>query len=139
MADTIKLEIVTPEKYVVSEDAQIVVAPGSMGEFGVLEGHTPFMSGLKIGTVRYKDAGGTEHFVFVSGGFAEALPGKVTILAETAERRRDIDLERAKSAFLRAKQRLEEAAKLDNLEYTRLKAELERQLHRIRTAGGTIQ
>jgi F-type H+-transporting ATPase subunit epsilon len=92
MAGNIRLEIVTPQKSVVSEDAQIVVAPGTLGEFGVLVGHTPFLSTLKVGTLRYTDAKGNEHYVFVSGGFAEALPDKVTILAESAERRRDIDI-----------------------------------------------
>ena len=77
MAENIKLEVVTPEKAVVDEDAQIVVAPGTLGEFGVLSGHTPFLSTLKIGTLRYTDSSGTERFVFISGGFAEALPDKV--------------------------------------------------------------
>ena len=92
MAGNISLEIVTPEKAVVSEDAKIVMAPGTLGEFGVLSGHTPFLTTLKTGSVKYIDAKGKERFVFVSGGFAEALPDKVTILAESAERRRDIDL-----------------------------------------------
>ncbi|MCZ7391635.1 ATP synthase F1 subunit epsilon, partial [Klebsiella pneumoniae] len=81
--------------------AQIVMAPGSEGEFGVLIGHTPFMTSLKTGILRYRDSGGTERFIFVSGGFAEALPNKVTVLAESAERRRDIDVERARSALER--------------------------------------
>ena len=97
MAENIKLEVVTPEKSVVSEEAQIVMPPGSLGEFGVLIGHTPFLTTLKIGTICYKDAGGTEKYVFVNSGFAEALPDKVTVLAESAERRKDIDVERAKS------------------------------------------
>jgi F-type H+-transporting ATPase subunit epsilon len=96
MAENIHLEVVTPEKIVVSEDAQIVASPGSLGEFGVLSGHTPFLTTLKAGIIRYTDANGKEHYVFVSGGFAEALPDKVTVLAESAEKRSDIDLERAK-------------------------------------------
>ena len=88
MAGNIRLEVVTPEKSVVSEDVQIVMAPGAMGEFGVLVGHTPFLTTLKIGTVRYTDANGKERFVFINGGFAEALPDKVTVLAESAERKR---------------------------------------------------
>ncbi|MCG2830312.1 MAG: F0F1 ATP synthase subunit epsilon, partial [Desulfobacteraceae bacterium] len=106
MAGNIILEVVTPEKSVVSEEAKIVVAPGSLGEFGVLIGHTPFLSTLKVGSLRYMDANNVERYVFISGGFAEALPGKVTVLAESAERRRDIDLERAKSAMERAQKRL---------------------------------
>ena len=105
MAENIKLEVVTPEKSVVSEEAQIVMAPGSLGEFGVLIGHTPFLTTLKIGTIRYKDTGGAEKYVFVNSGFAEALPDKVTVLAESAERRKDIDIERAKAAMERADKR----------------------------------
>jgi len=86
MAGLIRLEVVTPEAEVINEEAQIVMAPGSEGEFGVLIGHTPFMTSLKTGTLRYRDAAGTEKTVLVSGGFAEALPNKVTVLAESAER-----------------------------------------------------
>ena len=136
MAGNIRLQVVTPEKSVVDEDAQIVVAPGSMGEFGVLSGHTPFMTTLKLGTLRYNDASGTERCVFISGGFAEALPDKVTVLAESAERRCDIDLERAKSAMERAEKRLadEAAAAKQELDYIRAKAALERAIHRIRVS-----
>ncbi len=109
MADNIKLEIVTPDKAVVSEDVKIVMAPGSLGEFGVLTGHTPFLTTLRTGIVRFTDVKGTEQYVFVNGGFAEALPNKVTVLAESAERREDVDLDRAKAAQERAEKRLEEA------------------------------
>jgi len=131
MAENIKLEIVTPEKSVVNEEAQIVMAPGSLGEFGVLSGHTPFMTSLKAGAVRYVDKGGKERFVFVSGGFAEALPNKVTILAESAERRKDIDIERAKAALARAEERL---AKEGDVDFTRARAALARAILRIRLA-----
>ncbi|MBU2490455.1 MAG: F0F1 ATP synthase subunit epsilon [Proteobacteria bacterium] len=109
MAADIFLEIVTPEKLVVSEETQTVVAPGSEGEFGVLPGHTPFLTTLKVGTLRYKDASGTERYVFINQGFAEVLPDRVTILAQSGERRRDIDLERAKESLERAQQRLASA------------------------------
>ncbi|WP_207680246.1 F0F1 ATP synthase subunit epsilon [Desulfonema magnum] len=131
MAGNIRLEIVTPEKSVVSEDAQIVMAPGSLGEFGVLVGHTPFLTTLKLGAVRYTDADGKERSIFVSGGFAEALPDKVTILAESAERRRDIDLERAKAALERAQKRLDDQKK-EEIDFTRARAALERAMHRMR-------
>lgn len=132
MAENIRLEIVTPEKEVVKEDVQIVVAPGSEGEFGVLIGHTPFLTTLKLGNIRYRDASGVERVIFVSGGFAEALPKKVTVLAESAERRRDIDVERAKSALDRAQKRLD--AKREDIDFIRAKAALERALHRLRVA-----
>jgi len=131
MAENIKLEIVTPEKSVVNEEAQIVMAPGSLGEFGVLSGHTPFMTSLKAGAVRYVDKAGKERFVFVSGGFAEALPNKVTILADSAERRKDIDIERAKAALARAEERL---AKEGDVDFTRARAALARAILRIRLA-----
>ncbi|MGD9009800.1 MAG: F0F1 ATP synthase subunit epsilon [Desulfobacteraceae bacterium] len=131
------LEIVTPEKSVVSDEAQIVMAPGELGEFGVLIGHTPFMTALKVGTVRYEDTGGTERFVFVSGGFAEALPDRVTILADSAERRGDIDVERAKAAMERAESRLATTGDTD-VDYARAHAALARAINRIRLAESKL-
>jgi F-type H+-transporting ATPase subunit epsilon len=133
MAENIRLEVVTPEKAVVSEEAQIVMAPGELGEFGVLAGHTPFMTSLKVGAVRYDDANGNERFVFVSGGFAEALPDRVTILADSAERRKDIDVERAKAAQQRAEERLAKEEVID-IDFVRARAALMRAIHRIRLA-----
>ena len=134
MAGPIRLEIVTPEKIVVSEDAQIVMAPGVLGEFGVLIGHTPFLTALKAGAVRYTDAQGTEHLVFVSGGFAEALPDRVTVLAESAERRRDIDIERARAALERAQKRLADQRSKEEFDFVRAQAALQRALTRLRIA-----
>ena len=134
MAENIKLEVVTPETIVVSEEANIVAAPGTLGEFGILSGHTPFMTTLKTGTIRYTDANGTEHYIFVSGGFAEALPDKVTILAESAERRRDIDLERAMAALERAQQRVATDRKKEEIDFVRARGALERALHRVKLA-----
>lgn len=131
MAGNIRLEVVTPETYVVDEEAQIVVAPGSLGEFGVLIGHTPFLTTLKAGEMHYTDASGAQRYVFVSGGFAEALPDKVTVLAESAERRRDIDVDRAKAAMERAQERLDQS-RAEDIDFNRAKAALERALHRIR-------
>ena len=134
MAGNIFLEVVTPEKIVVSEDAQIVAAPGSLGEFGVLTGHTPFLTTLKTGIIRFTDTGGKERNVFVSGGFAEALPDKVTVLAESAERKREIDLERARAAQERAEKRLAEDRSRKDIDFARARAALERALVRIRLA-----
>ncbi len=134
MAGSIRLEIVTPEKTVVSEDVQIVMAPGVLGEFGVLIGHTPFLTALKTGVVRYSDGHGSEHMVFVSGGFAEALPQKVTILAESAERRRDIDVERARAALERAQKRLAEQRSKEEFDFVRAQTALQRALIRLRIA-----
>jgi F-type H+-transporting ATPase subunit epsilon len=136
MAGNIMLEVVTPDQSVVSEEAQIVVAPGEYGEFGVLIGHTSFLAALKTGMLRYKDSSGSERIVFVSGGFAEVLPNKVTILAESAERRRDIDVERAKSAVKRAEERLAAASKKEDIDFKRAQIALQRALARLKVVQG---
>ncbi len=133
MTENIRLEIVTPAKKVVSEDVQIVMAPGVLGEFGVLVGHTPFLTALKTGAIIYKDVDGKERYIFVNDGFAEALPDKVTILAESAERRRDIDMSRAEKAKERALKRLEDAEKGD-IDFIRAKSALQRAINRINLA-----
>jgi len=130
MAEKLFLEVVTPQKSVVSEEVEIVVAPGSEGEFGVLKGHTTFLTSLKLGTLRYKGADGKERYVFINGGFAEVLPNKVTILAESAERRKDIDVERATKARERAEKRL--ASKSPDTDLIRAEAALRRSLHRLK-------
>ncbi len=132
MAENIFLEVVTPTKAVVSEEAQIVVAPGSEGEFGVLKGHTTFLTSLKVGTLRYKDASGQEKLLFINGGFAEALPNKVTLLAESAERKEDIDVARAQQAKERAEQRI--AAREEHLDFVRAETALRRAIHRLSVA-----
>ena len=132
MDRNIFLEVVTPEKIVVSEAAQIVAAPGSLGEFGVLIGHTPFLTTLKTGIMHFTDTSGKERYVFVSEGFAEALPDRVTVLAESAERRSDIDLERAKAAQERAEKRLAEDRSRKDIDFERARAALERATVRIR-------
>lgn len=133
MAQNIKLSIVTPEKEVVSDDAQIVMAPGSVGEFGVLSGHTPFLTSLKVGAVRYTDGSGKERVVFVNGGFAEVLPDKVTILAESAERKEDIDAKRAEDAKARAEKRIADAG--EEVDMARAQAALARALQRLRVVS----
>jgi F-type H+-transporting ATPase subunit epsilon len=130
MAEKLFLEVVTPQKSVVSEEVEIVVAPGSEGEFGALKGHTTFLTSLKLGTLRYKGADGKERYVFINGGFAEVLPQKVTILAESAERRKDIDVERALKAKERAEKRL--TAKSPDTDLVRAEAALRRALHRLK-------
>ncbi len=132
MAEKLFLEVVTPQKAIVSEEAEIVVAPGSEGEFGALKGHTTFLTSLKTGTLRYKDATGTERFLFINGGFAEVLPDKVTILAESAERREDIDVARAESAKGRAEKRM--ADKTADVDMVRAEVALKRAIHRINLA-----
>lgn len=135
MAENIRLEVVTPDKEVVNEMAQIVMAPGSSGEFGVLSGHTPFMTSLKTGAIHFRDESGKDRYVFVSGGFAEALPDKVTVLAESAEKTEDIDPQRAKEAMQRAEKRLADDRAKEKIDIARAKAALERAMMRIKIAG----
>jgi F-type H+-transporting ATPase subunit epsilon len=130
MADTLKLEIVTPEKVVVDEDVQSVMAPGAEGGFGVLPGHTTFLSTLKSGSIQYTDENGDERHLFVSDGFAEVLPDKMTVMVESSERRRDIDADRAQTALDRAQRRLSE--KRADVDVIRAEAAMTRALSRLK-------
>ena len=105
MPDTFQLEIVTPEKKVVDTAATEVQIPGKNGYLGVLPGHAPLITELAVGEITYR-AGAEEQKLAVAWGFAEVLPDKVTILAETAERPSEIDVDRARKAKERAEQRL---------------------------------
>jgi len=129
MAKELFLEVVTPQKAVVSEEAQLVVAPGSEGEFGVLKGHTTFLTSLKTGMLRYQDTSGKDRYLFVNGGFAEVLPDKVTILAESAELKNDIDAARAEQAKKRAEGR--RASRSDGVDVARAEAALKRAIYRL--------
>ncbi|SRR6056297_2091525 len=131
MATTLQLSIVTPEKEVVSDTASIVMAPGSLGEFGVLVNHTPFLTSLNTGIVHYTSEKNQEEQIFVNGGFAEALPDKMTILAESAEKKEHIDKQRAEEAKARAEKRLAEADR-ENIDEARARAALNRALERLR-------
>jgi F-type H+-transporting ATPase subunit epsilon len=106
MSDTFKLEIVTPEKKVVDTTATEAQIPGKNGYLGILPGHAPLITELAVGEVTFHAEGGEEQRLAVAWGFAEVLPNKVTILAETAERPNEIDVARARKAKARAEQRL---------------------------------
>ncbi len=127
------LEVVTPERLVLSTEADVVVCPGVEGQFGVLVGHIPFLSALDIGEMYYRKGGQTEYLA-VSGGFAEVTGEKVTIVAESAEKGREIDVERAKRAQERAEKRLA-AAKTENIDWARAEAAMRRSLVRMKVAG----
>ncbi len=105
MTDTFKLEIVTPEKKVVDTSAEEIQIPGKNGYLGVLPGHAPLITELAVGEITFKENSGEQRLA-VAWGFAEVLPDKVTILAETAERPAEIDVARAREAKERAEQRL---------------------------------
>jgi F-type H+-transporting ATPase subunit epsilon len=105
MADTFQLEIVTPEKKVVDTTAEEVQIPGKNGYIGVLPGHAPLITELSVGEIIFRE-NSVEQRLAVAWGFAEVLPNKVTILAESAERPSEIDIARARKAKERAEQRL---------------------------------
>jgi F-type H+-transporting ATPase subunit epsilon len=105
MAGKILLEVVTPEKLLLSQQVDELIAPGVEGEFGVLPGHTYFLSMLKIGELRYR-IGDQTNYMSVLWGFAEVTPKKVTILAEISEKAEDIDVERATQKVAEAEERL---------------------------------
>ena len=127
------LEVVTPDRLVLSTEADVVVCPGVEGQFGVLPGHIPFLSALEIGEMYYRKGGQIEYLA-VSGGFAEVTGEKVTIVAESAEKGREIDLERAKRAQERAEKRLA-AAKTEEIDWARAEAAMRRSLMRVKVAG----
>lgn len=105
MADSFQLEIVTPDKLLVKDRAEEMQIPGKRGYLGILPGHAPLITELAVGQISYRNAGDTR-YLCVAWGFAEVLPDKVTILAETAERAEDVDCERAQKARERAETRL---------------------------------
>lgn len=130
METKLKLEVVTPYGLVISEEVDEVVCSGSEGEFGVLPGHVPFFTTLKIGMLAYK-IGNTVKYVFVNWGYAEAGPDRVLVLADSAEKAEDIDVERAKAAMKRAEERLK---KIEEFDFARATSSLERAVTRIQIA-----
>jgi F-type H+-transporting ATPase subunit epsilon len=131
MAETIQLEIVTPERLVVNEAAEYIEIPGKTGFFGVLPGHAPLISELAAGELTYRNGNQTKR-VAVAWGFAEVLQNKVTILAETAEKAEEIDTARAETAKRNAEAALQNAGPEGDEE---AKAALERATARLEVAG----
>jgi len=129
---TIDLTIVTPERAIVHEQVDELQIPGASGYFGVLPGHAPLFSELKIGEVSYRQ-GDHWSFVSVAWGFVEVQSNQVRILAETAERSHEIDLDRATRAKERAEQRIAKGG--SDIDYKRALIALERALIRIQVAG----
>lgn len=130
MASTIRFELVTPERLVLSEDVDEVIIPGYEGEFGVLPEHTLYLSIVKVGVLRYRK--GTEWFkVALGGGFAEVTPERVVVLADTAERAGEIDLDRARRAKDRAEEALKKDLSVDDETYEKASAAMQRAITRI--------
>jgi len=131
------LEIITPERLMIGQEVDMVEAPGTSGEFGVLPGHAAFLTTLEHGEIRFM-TDGTTRFIATSGGFAEVLDNKVTVLVDTAEFEEEIDLERARKARERAESALR-ALSSDEVEYRSLHAALTRAITRISTGSRTGQ
>jgi F-type H+-transporting ATPase subunit epsilon len=135
-AGKILLEVVTPDKLIFSEYVDQVTAPGTEGDFGVLPGHCPFLTTLRIGELEYRIGEKVQH-LSVLWGFTEVTPTRVTVLAEVAEKAEDIDVERAKQKVAEAEARLErggipselEEAKL-SLEKARLRQKVAERVHK---------
>jgi F-type H+-transporting ATPase subunit epsilon len=128
---TIKLEIITAERQVFSDDVNTVVAPGVEGELGILSHHAPLITMLKPGEVLIRKDG-EDTYLFVSGGFLEVRPEKIIILADACERADEIDTERAEAAKHRAEERLK--THIPELDVARAQAALLRSLVRLRVA-----
>jgi F-type H+-transporting ATPase subunit epsilon len=131
MADTLQVEIVTPEHLVVNDQASELTMPGKNGYLGILPGHAPLITELSVGEISYRDAAGKMKFLSVAWGFAEVLPNKVTILAEVAEKAEDIDLARAERARLEAEAALKAASGKAEGDYSKAEADLARASARI--------
>lgn len=133
MAETIQLEVVTPERLVVSEPAEDIQIPGKTGYLGILPGHAPLVTEIAVGEISYHSSGLLKRLA-VAWGFAEVLPSKVTILAETAERAQEIDVKRAQAAKQKAEEELRQAGPTGSPE---AQAALQRANARLEVAGKT--
>jgi F-type H+-transporting ATPase subunit epsilon len=102
MAETLTVDIVTPEHKIASDEVTEITVPGKNGYLGILPGHAPLISELAVGVISYHRTSGDWQHVACAWGFVEVLPNKVTILAEVAERAEDVDIERARAARERA-------------------------------------
>ncbi len=132
------LEVVTPEGIQISQKVDMVMAPGTEGEFGVLPGHTHFLSGIIPGELRF-DQDDKREYMAVTYGFAEVSDDKVSILVDTAEKAIDIDVERARLAMERAKERLEKAKDQEDIDFLRAEAALRRAISRLKVAEKKAQ
>jgi F-type H+-transporting ATPase subunit epsilon len=133
---TIRLEIVTAERTVYADDVDMVIAPGIEGQLGILPNHAPLLTALTYGELRAKKAGEEDLSVAIGGGFMEVLSDRVTVLADSAERADEIDLERAEAARRRAEGRLKRRREED-IDFARAEAALRRSLVRLKVAKST--
>jgi F-type H+-transporting ATPase subunit epsilon len=122
---------VTPEKVLVSQEVDTVVAPGIEGEFGILPGHVLFLSGLVPGELRYTSGSQVESMI-VTTGFAEVSDDRVSVLVDAAEKIGDIDIERARQAMERAKARLAKERGTEDIDVVRAELALKRAVARVK-------
>lgn len=133
LPETIELQVVTPERHVLSENVQSIEMPGKDGYLGILPGHAPLITLLGVGTLTYHKGGETRYLTVIDG-FAEVLPDRVIVLAESSERAEEIDVARSQAALQRAQG---EAAKpgIPEAESKEAEAEIERATARLQTAS----
>jgi len=130
--DKIRLEILTPEKMLFTEDISSVRLPGARGYFGVFPGHTPFISVLGVGTIKVERDGKISTFA-TTGGVAEVLPSGVSVLAEACESGQDVDTKRAEASKERAQKRIKEGGQ--DWDVQRAQLALARALNRLKVSG----
>ena len=133
---TIELTLVTPERSLVREQVEELQIPGAEGYLGILPGHAPLFSELKVGELGYR-IGDRWFWLSVAWGFVEVLPDQVRILAETAERAHEIDVERATRAKERAEERIAKGG--EDIDYKRALIALERALIRLQVSQKSRQ
>ncbi len=135
MAENVfSLEIVTPRKSVFSGAVESFTVPGTVGAFQVLHNHAPLLSSITVGEVRFIDQAGDESVYATSGGFVEVNNNNVIFLADTAEKKGEIDVKRATAARTRAEDRIQK--KEQGTDMVRARAALARAINRLRIAGG---
>ena len=131
MSKTIKFEIVTPERVVLSKEILQIVVPTTSGEITVLPDHIALVSVLKPGVLEVRLADNSSEVISVSGGFVEVTKDKVVILADTAERAEELNEERIRAAQERAEKLKEEAKDVDDVQFAAMAAKIEKEMARL--------
>jgi F-type H+-transporting ATPase subunit epsilon len=133
LPEKIELQVVTPERHILSEDVDSLEMPGKDGYLGILPGHAPLITELGVGILTYR-RGGEARLLTVMNGYAEVPPDRVIVLAETAERAEEIDGARARAALERAKADLPKAGSTE-ADWTRSNAAIQRAEVRLQAAS----
>lgn len=132
MSKTIKFEIVTPEKVVLKDEIAQITVPTRQGEITVLPNHIPLVASIEPGVIETRKDDGSVEIISVSGGFIEVLRNKVVILADTAERAEEIDMDRAEEARKRAEDIMREGRRFDAERFAGINAKIAKELARSR-------